>query len=203
MFLPFYIIYLLYSAKLHYLLEFIPFFISCICFIPSSLKWTLSFIKKATFLKSLKFLFLIPWRGCASKKGSIFSVISENFSTIKSPQVEFEREKYLPQPKVAIIFFKSSSSRLCWVNINLSHIALPNLDLGEFLMVTKKQPSASVKPANQFKSYICLFLTSSLITSCSTVSSHLKAIFNLLDKPPLFNIFFIDKTLLRPSLVKC
>ena len=51
----------------------------------------------------------------------------------------------------------------------------------------------TINPANQFKSYICLFSTCGLqmIISFVVVSTSGKAIFNFLDKP-LFNKFFIS-----------
>lgn len=78
----------------------------------------------------------------------------------------------------------NSSSRRCWVSINRNETACFNLELTDSLTETKKHPSASVKPANQFKSGIirgCLGLKTGTISG--------KASFNWLDKPKLILFF--------------
>jgi len=82
--------------------------------------------------------------------------MSEYFSIIISPySLDFFGTK-LPHLNISIIFFSSCSSLICCVKINFNHTVSPNFDLGDFLCATKKQPYASVNPANQFKSVIFL-----------------------------------------------
>jgi hypothetical protein len=71
--------------------------------------------------------------------------------------------------------------------------------LGSFKTLTKKFPSAVVKPDNQFGSNIVVLQTSGLSTG--RISG--KASFNAVRIKPKLLVAFIATIFLKPSLVKC
>ena len=135
----------------------------------------------------------------SSNIGITLSRTSVNFSTMNSLQSDLDLDIYLPQLKVEIKLSKRSLFLLCWDKINLNHTVSPNLDFGDFFNAIKKQPSASVKPANQCKSLI--FLLS--IFGANAGSKFRKANLKLSDIYQTLSVVLIDNIIFRLYKVKC
>jgi hypothetical protein len=93
--------------------EFIPDLISNIFLNPSGFKCSLDAINFAIFLKSEKSLALDPLRGFLSKRGIIFSFISDKLVTIKLTANPLLQGSTLPQLKIEMKLFINKASRLC------------------------------------------------------------------------------------------
>lgn len=120
--------------------------------------------------------------------------MSDNLLTLKSINAPL---RYIPpQSKNSMRLFIRYSSRECWVNWK-TNITL-NPKLVDFWRFTKKQPSAAVKPANHWGSWIILFLTIGLETGATLG----KASFNLSESPRLWEAL-IATICFKPSCVRC
>ena len=88
-----------------------------------------------------------------------FSTNSENLLTLKSTLLPSGLLTTSPQPKRFIKLCISSISLICWVIWNLKLTENPVLVFEDFWTTTKKHPSPSVKPANQYGSLIKVFFS--------------------------------------------
>ncbi len=128
------------------------------------------------------------------KKGIILSVrsknlVTRNLNTLLALEI-------LPQSKLILLI--SCSSLTCWISWNSSCTFTFSLWVADFLILTKKQPSADENPANHWGSFITWSKTKGLWTGCISAKAS-----DSWSERPLFIEAFKLIIALRPSWVKC
>ena len=95
--------------------------------------------------------------------------MSSNLVTLKSNAYALVRNfTKPPQRSMWGNVINNFSSLECWVITKTSCTCTPSLDVLLGMIFIKKQPSAEMKPANQYGCKIFLFLTKGLVTGTTS-----------------------------------